>query len=75
MDHDKVLHFTAGALLAFMGLLHSPMAAFLLPLLAGGLKEGYDRATGRGHPEVADAIWTWMGGLLPVVAWLALAAT
>ena len=75
MPTDKLMHFGAGLLLACLGLLHSPMAAYALPLLAGLAKEGWDRASGKGTPEIADAVWTCLGGLLPLVAALAWAAT
>jgi hypothetical protein len=75
MTPDKLKHFAVGALLAILGLLHSPLTALLLPLWGGALKEAYDKLSGRGTPEFADAIWTWIGGMLPVVVYLAWAAT
>lgn len=30
----------------------------------GGGKEAYDLFSGRGHPEVADFLWTTFGGLV-----------
>ena len=75
MPADKLKHFVAGLLFGCLGLLHSPLAAYALPVLVGAAKEGWDRASGKGQPEVADAVWTWLGGLLPVVAWLAWLAT
>lgn len=71
MSPDKQLHFAAGLMLGVIGLLHSPLAAYALPLLGGVVKEAWDRASGKGTAEAADAVWTWLGGLLPVVAWLA----
>ncbi|NPA79734.1 MAG: hypothetical protein GXO29_01610 [Thermotogae bacterium] len=31
-------------------------------VVVGGGKEAYDRFTGKGHPELADFVWTLVGG-------------
>ena len=76
---DKQLHFIAGAAIAVLfffaalpfGL--SPVVSGLVAsAIAGVAKEAYD-ATGRGHVELADALWTATGGAM-AVAVLALVA-
>lgn len=75
MTPDKLKHFSGGALLAILGLFHSPLAGLALAVWAGALKEAWDRLSGRGTPDAADAVWTWVGGMLPVVGYLAWAAS
>lgn len=73
IPHDKALHAVYGSVAALVGaliglLLAAPLWAAALALVAivGIGKEVYDRATGRGNPEWADAVVTVLGGL-PVV--------
>lgn len=69
---DKANHAVYGALAACLGALHSVViGAELCAVLAIG-KEVYDRASGKGTPDIKDAVWTVAGGapvLLPLAVW------
>lgn len=45
-------------------LTHREGAAFGVVLALGGGKEAYDLFSSRGHPEVADFLWTVAGGVV-----------
>ena len=77
IPHDKALHAVYGSAAALVGaliglMLAAPLwaAALALVTLSGFGKEIYDRATGRGNPELADAVVTVLGGLPVVLATL-----
>ena len=62
---DKIAHFLAGAAIAGLAVAYgaSPAVGFQVAILAAVLKEAYD-LTGRGTPEVLDALATIIGGAL-----------
>lgn len=69
---DKANHFAYGAVLAGIGALHSVLAGAALCAVFAIGKEVYDRVSGKGNPEVADALATLAGALpvvLPLAAW------
>jgi len=66
---DKQAHFLAGAAIASTATLYSnPLVGICLCILAAVGKELYD-ATGRGTPDVWDAVVTILGGavVLPYI--------
>jgi drug/metabolite transporter superfamily protein YnfA len=71
IEADKMQHLIGGMALALYG-----AALTLLPWWAAGLalaaaggigKEVWDKLTGRGTPEVMDAVATVLGGLVLIV--------
>ena len=72
IPHDKCLHAIYGGLAASLGGLHSAAVGAALCVLIAIAKEVYDKRSGKGNPELADAAATVIGGavvLLPLVAW------
>ena len=79
IQRDKLQHFAGGMALAVFGaaltLLPWWAAALALATVSGIGKEIWDHVTGRGTPEVLDAVATAGGGLVLIIggfAWLAL---
>lgn len=69
---DKANHFVYGATVAALGGLHSVAAGAVACVVVAVAKELHDRKTRTGTPELADALWTVLGGavaLLPLAAW------
>lgn len=66
---DKANHIAYGALIAFIGLFHSPLFAIIGVLLFGTLKEVLDRISKKGTPDFMDALATFGGGALVIVHW------
>lgn len=73
IPRDKLLHAVAGsyaalagALIAWYFTLPPVQGAVIAGLAAGFGKEAWDRFSGKGSPELADAAWTAVGAL-PVV--------
>lgn len=67
---DKANHFIYGAIAASLGGLHSVALGALLCVAIAVAKEVYDKRSGKGNPEVLDAVATIAGGavvLLPLV--------
>ena len=62
---DKIAHFLAGAAIAGLAVAYgaSPALAIAASVFAAVAKEIHD-ATGRGTPEVLDALATILGGAL-----------
>ena len=61
---DKQAHFLAGAAIASTAALYAnPILGLVLCALAAVGKELYD-ATGRGTPDVWDAVITILGGIV-----------
>lgn len=70
ISHDKALHVVYGSALASLGAMHSATTGLILCVAFAVGKEVYDRMSGRGKTEVADALATVAGGalvLLPLV--------
>lgn len=63
--YDKQLHFIAGLLISCFGFIHPIL--FSLGFFAGIAKEIYDAYTGKGDPEVGDAIYTFLGASVPCI--------
>jgi len=67
---DKLMHFGGGIVLAAFGATLTylpPIEAGLALAAAVGIgKEVWDKLTGRGTPEVMDAVATFAGGVLLV---------
>lgn len=67
IPRDKILHLIAGGLVGIAALLliPDPMAPILSALVVGVAKEAvWDAYFKKGTPEVEDAVWTFMGGVL-----------
>lgn len=66
LQHDKLLHFLAGGLIAAnVGLfVDDPVAGLGAAIIAGLVKEAYDAHSETGTPEVMDLVWTIIGGFL-----------
>lgn len=60
----------AGVVLATLGLLISPISAIIIVLLAAAGKEFYDEISKRGTPDFLDFLWTVIGGVFPILAYL-----
>lgn len=70
---DKYIHFAVGtvAFTAVYMATRNPTAAIIGVGLAAVGKELYDGVTGRGTPDVNDALATLAGGMMPwTVAYL-----
>jgi len=64
---DKLLHFFSGGFLAAL-LLPFGFESALLGVAAAGIgKEVYDLVSGKGTPELADALATIVGGSIVVI--------
>ena len=63
---DKQLHFWVGLSL---GLTFGGFSLWLIPLVViiGVSKEFWDKMSGTGTPEIADAAWTAVGSILAYV--------
>lgn len=70
ISHDKAMHVVYGAALASLGALHSPETGLILCVAFAVGKEVYDRMSGQGKPEVADALATLAGGALVLLPWV-----
>lgn len=66
LPQDKANHFAYGAVLAAIGCLFSPLAGAALCVAFAVAKEVYDRASGKGNPEILDAIATIVGGVVVI---------
>lgn len=66
---DKLLHFIAGALIGLLANAFMPyQVALLTVLLAAVIKELYDYFSKKGTLEIADALTTFIGGVIAI--WL-----
>jgi uncharacterized membrane-anchored protein YitT (DUF2179 family) len=72
---DKLKHLAVGFVLSVVGivLFKIPVAGLILAGVAGVAKEVYDKVSGKGTPDVYDAVATIAGGAVPFV--LAILAT
>lgn len=61
--YDKRMHLLGGALLGLTSIVF-PGLGIALAAVAGVGKEIYDKVSGKGTPEVADAVYTVAGGLV-----------
>ena len=69
---DKANHISYGAALACIGAFHSVLAGAALCAVFAVGKEIYDKVSGKGTPDVLDAVATLIGGVLvlaPLAAW------
>jgi hypothetical protein len=71
---DKQAHFFAGMAIAFTIALFtlSPFAGLITAIVAGVLKEVYDKYTKRGTPDHLDAIATGLGGVVVYLMYAAI---
>lgn len=58
IPHDKLLHLSVGLVIYSLTALFNPLLGLTAVLLVAGAKEIYDKATGKGTPELADFIYT-----------------
>ena len=65
--YDKKLHLAAGAIIALATLWLNPITSMALVVLAGVGKEIYDKVSGKGTPEVMDAVATVIGGAVVII--------
>lgn len=64
LQHDKVLHFCIGLILCLVaGTLLNPAAGLLLGVIAGIIKEIYDKYN-NGTVDVLDSLATTVGALV-----------
>ena len=68
MSADKLLHFLAGFFIAGLIGVFNPLWGLLAGLIAGAVKEAYDRFTGKGTPEFLDFAFTAFGAVVAIVA-------
>lgn len=69
---DKANHACYGGAIACLGSMHSIAVGAALCAFFAIAKEVRDRASGKGTPDVLDAVATMLGGvvvLAPLVAW------
>ena len=71
IPYDKALHVVYGAALASVGALHSVEAGAILCAAFAVGKEVYDRVSGKGNAEFADALATVAGGAVVLLPWVA----
>lgn len=65
MQRDKVLHFVAGLLIAFIvALFFGITTGLITAILVGLLKELWDWKSEKGVVDIWDFIWTWAGGIV-----------
>lgn len=65
LPRDKVGHFIVGCLICFFASqLWTREVGLVLAIGAGVAKEIRDKATGKGTPEILDAVATISGGFL-----------
>jgi len=64
---DKQLHFFSGGMLAGLLMPFGFEVAWLGVVAAGVGKEVYDKVSGRGTPEIMDAVATILGGSVVVI--------
>ncbi len=63
VEKDKQLHFIAGLLIYIIfHFLSNPAIAFIFVVIIGAAKEAVDYC-GYGTPEVADFLYTLIGGI------------
>lgn len=63
VEKDKQLHFIAGLLIYIIfHFLFNPAIAFIFVVIIGATKEGIDYC-GYGTPEIADFLYTLIGGI------------
>ena len=68
IPQDKLLHFGAGFVIAFVvGLLTSPVLGFFAALVASVGKELYDHYSQGESFDPVDALVTWAGGIIPLI--------
>ena len=64
LQHDKVLHIIAGLILCLVvGVLTTPAMGLLLGVIAGIIKEIYDKYN-NGTVDVLDSLATTIGALI-----------
>ena len=64
LQHDKVLHFCTGLILCLIvGVLTTPAMGLLLGVIAGIIKEIYDKYN-NGTVDVLDSLATTLGALV-----------
>lgn len=70
IPQDKANHFIAGVLLFAVGhFISVPVGIFLAVAYAVG-KEMWDYASGKGTPEIMDAVYTIAGGMVGYICYL-----
>ena len=64
LQHDKVLHLTVGLIVCLVaGVLTTPAMGLLLGVIAGIIKEVYDKYN-NGTVDVLDSLATTVGALI-----------
>lgn len=68
MPEDKANHFITGLYIFLLfGVFIHPIVGLSAAIVAGILKEIYDKLSGKGTPDIWDAVATAGGGLLGFV--------
>jgi len=67
-QNDKFKHMIAGYLIVALLSWFNPFVGFLVCLVVGYSKEVlWDKKLKKGQYEIADMVWTWIGGLMALV--------
>ena len=66
IPNDKLKHYMVGSILGLSVILISYYSILIVLAFAIG-KEVYDKLSKKGTPEVADAVYTIVGGLVTIL--------
>jgi hypothetical protein len=66
---DKRLHAAAGFIIALLLSVISPLIGIIATVVAGIGKEVYDKVIKKGKAELLDFVFTFLGGVLGVIAY------
>ena len=71
---DKLLHFIAGTYIFMLSAIFvNQLVSLMIVVVIGALKElVYDKALNKGTTEVADFIFTFLGGMFTFLIFIAL---
>lgn len=71
---DKLLHFIAGTYIFMLSAILVPlwMALLIVAIVGAGKEIFYDKALNKGTPEVADFVYTLIGGVFAFLIFITL---
>lgn len=72
IPHDKALHLIGGTIIfAAINIILGPIIGVLASIIAAFGKEVYDYFHKENHtPDIKDAIFTILGGILGFICWI-----